>query len=59
MPGHRKHPFAAMEVGDIVEIKEDTKRLQAYVHAYGKRIKPERKFSTRTENNTLIVERVE
>lgn len=59
--GHGKgrpplHPFASMELGQVVEVLEDAERLQPYVHVYGR--SSGKKFKTRTIDGVLYVKRV-
>lgn len=51
---YQSHPFKSMEVGKIVCVD---KSLQKYVHTYGSL--SGKKFSTRTFDGELYVERIE
>ena len=50
------HPFAKMNVDEIVEVKANTKRMQIYAHVYGSTCG--KKFATRTHDGVLYVKRI-
>lgn len=50
------HPFAKMNVGQIVEITEEVLRMQTYAHVYGR--SADKKFATRKVNGVLYVKRI-
>ena len=50
------HPFAGMQVGEIVTITDNVSKMQVYVHVYGR--SSGKKFQTRTRESSLYVKRV-